>query len=135
MKQYPQRYRVYTLKEIETELELRDSPFLQFTPQKVRYVGLEPTQQVIQQSNIAGPLSDIEGWADTEWTYLYETEEWIPIFVAVNNAPVEALCVIEPDTSEFRTDGTMFVYPKGTECKQYVPYDEAVHGDLLERDE
>ncbi|QZE57810.1 hypothetical protein pEaSNUABM17_00264 [Erwinia phage pEa_SNUABM_17] len=133
MKQYPQRGRVYTLKEIENELELRDSPFLGFTPQKVRYVALSATEQVIQQSHIAN-LSDLEGWADTEWTYLYETDEWIPIFRAVDNAAIEALCVIEPDTYEHRSDTTMFVYPKGTECKQYVPFDEAVHGDLLERD-
>lgn len=135
MKQYPQRGQVYTLKEIENDLELRDSPFLRFFPQKVRLLGeKEAGIQVIQQSHTAD-LSDVPGWADTKWYYVRETEEWIPLFRAVDDAEIEALCVIEPDTSELRYGEGMFIYPKGTECKQYVPYDEAVHGDLLERDE
>lgn len=131
MKQYPLRNRVYTLKEIEHDLELRDSPFLRFCPQKVRMVGeKEAGIQVIQQSHIAN-LSDIPGWADTEWVYVRETEEWIPLFRAVNDAAIEALCVIEPDTSELRSGDGMFIYPKAAPCQQYVPYDEKLHGDML----
>lgn len=134
MKQYPQRGQVYTLKEIENDLELRDSPFLRFVPQKVRYVGMPAGVQVIQQSHIAN-LSELEGWADTKWSFVRETDEWIPLFRAVDDAAIEALCVIEPDVSEFRSDNTLFIYPKGTECKQYDGYDEEVYGSLLERDE
>ncbi|UAW96754.1 hypothetical protein pEaSNUABM22_00267 [Erwinia phage pEa_SNUABM_22] len=131
MKQYPQRGRVYTLKEIENELELRDSPFLRFVPQKVRLLGeKEAGIQVIQQSHLAN-LSDVEGWADTKWAYVRETEEWIPLFRAVDDAEIEALCVIEPDTSEFRSCDGMFIYPKGAVCRQYTPYDKKIHGDLL----
>lgn len=133
MKQYPRRGQVYSLKEIENELELRDSPFLRFVPQKVRYeheacAGI----QVIQTSSVAN-LSDIEGWADTQWSYVRETEEWIPLFRAVDDAAIEALCVIEPDTSEFRSGGGMHIYPKGTVCNQHKPYDEKLHGDMLVR--
>ncbi|AWY08527.1 hypothetical protein HOT49_gp268 [Erwinia phage vB_EamM_Alexandra] len=132
MKQYPLRGRVYTLKEIENDLELRDSPFLRFVSQKVRYeheacAGI----QVIQTSSLAN-LSDIEGWADTQWSYVRETEEWIPLFRAVDDDAIEALCVIEASTSaSARDDDHMHVYPKGTECSQYEPYDKALHGDLL----
>ena len=134
MKEYPRRGQVYTLKEIENELELRDSPFLRFVPQKVRYVGMPAGVQVIQQAHIAN-LSELEGWADTQWSYVRETEEWIPLFRAVDDAAIEALCVIEPDVSQLRSDNTLFIYPKDTECKQYDGYDEEVHGSLLERDE
>ncbi len=135
-KQHPVPYQIYTLAEIENCLELRDAPFLQFRPRKTHYVGLLGGGiQVIQKSQLEGNLSSLEGWADTEWKYLYETEEWIPIFAAVDDAAIEALCVIEPDTCEFRTDATLFVYPKGTVCNQYRPYDEKTHGHLLERDE
>ncbi|QZE60179.1 hypothetical protein pEaSNUABM35_00262 [Erwinia phage pEa_SNUABM_35] len=133
MKQYPRRGQVYSLKEIENELELRDSPFLRFIPQKVCMVGeREAGIQVIQTSSVAN-LSDIEGWADTQWTYVRETEEWIPLFRAVDDAAIEALCVIEPDTSEFRSGDGMHIYPKGTVCNQYEPYDEKLHGDMLVR--
>ncbi|QZE59509.1 hypothetical protein MPK66_gp265 [Erwinia phage pEa_SNUABM_2] len=133
MKQYPLRGRVYTLREIENDLELRDSPFLRFVPQKVRLAGeSEAGIQVIQQSHIAD-LSDVEGWADTEWSYVRETEEWIPLFRAVDDAAIEALCVIEPDVSQYRSENSMFIYPKGTVCKQYDGYDESIHGDMLIR--
>ena len=132
MKQYPRRGQVYTLKEIENDLELRDSPFLRFVPQKVRYehecgAGI----QVIQHSNLAN-LSDVEGWSDTQWSYVRETEEWIPLFRAVDDAAIEALCIIEASTSSYnRREGHMHVYPKGTECSQYKPYDAETHAAFL----
>lgn len=133
MKQYPQRGQTYTLKEIETELELRDSPFLRFIPQKVRYAHERDAGiQVIQSSNVVD-LHQLEGWADTEWVFVRETEEWIPLFRAVDDAAIEALCIIEPDTSEFRSGDGMFIYPKGTVCNQYDGYDESIHGDMLVR--
>ncbi len=132
MKQYPQRGQTYTLKEIETELELRDSPFLRFIPQKVRYAHERDAGiQVIQSSNVVD-LHQLEGWADTEWVFVRETEEWIPLFRAKDDAAIEALCVIEASTSSFsREDGGMHVYPKGTECAQYEPYSKELHDDLL----
>lgn len=132
MKKFPRRGETYTLKQIETELDLRDAPFLRFIPQKVRYEHESAASiQVIQSANVVD-LHHLEGWADTEWVFVRETEEWIPLFRAKDDAAIEALCVIEPSTDySSRIDGGMHIYPKGTEHRQYEPYDEKLHGDLL----
>lgn len=71
----PIRNAAYTLRFIEENLQLRDSPFLQFT-------GPTGNDCVIQTSHFTTEqlFSTNEKWADTQWIYSYETSEWIPIF-------------------------------------------------------
>lgn len=136
MMKFPTRGQTYTLRQILLELPLRDSAFLRFEPQKVRYVGLSTAGiQVIQTSALGDEhlLLDPQ-WENSEWVFVRETDEWIPIFRAKDDAAIEALCVIEASTSSFsRDDGHMHIYPKGMQHPQYEPYDETVHASYLER--
>ncbi len=132
MKKYPRRGQTYTLREIETELELRDSPNLAFFPVVAHYVDSEAGEQTIQDSHLPTNLCELPGWENTEWVYLFETDEQIPCFRARNNTEIENLCVIEASTDDYyRSQGHMHVYPKGTKSEQYEPYVEAIHGQLL----
>lgn len=136
MMKFPTRGQTYTLRQILLELPLRDSAFLRFYPTKVRYVGSsEAGIQVIQTSALSDEhlLLDPK-WENSEWTFVEETDEWIPIFRAKDDAAIEALCVIEASTESFhRNNGHMHVYPKGMQYPQYEPYDETVHASYLER--
>lgn len=63
---------VYTLDEIY-KLDLRDSPSLCFM-----YQGLTGC---IQDSHLSSEnLLAIPGMKESKWKYIYETDEWIPIF-------------------------------------------------------
>ncbi|QYW04595.1 hypothetical protein pEaSNUABM14_00270 [Erwinia phage pEa_SNUABM_14] len=125
---------VYTLREMLTELSLRDTPNLGFTPVSVRYPETkEIRQQTVQDSHLTEEeMLALPGWAETKWRYIRETHEWIPVFVAVDNAEIEALCVIEPYTDRyFRNEGIMHVYPRGVERAQHKAYDPETHGTLV----
>lgn len=103
-KNYPKRNQVYTLKEIETELYLRDSAFLM--------VEIDGHENPIQTSHIgSADLLAADGWAETKWAYLYETEEWIPIFRQVGN-DVLALIDHEPDQCYPEQIDRIWITPK-----------------------
>lgn len=100
--QYPQRNKVYTLKEIETELKLRDSPFLM--------VQIDGQDNPIQLSHVnPAELLLVDGWAETKWSYQYETDEWIPIFHQVGESVMD-LIDHEPDE-----------YAPSPKCRWVVP--------------
>ncbi|MGL5013286.1 MAG: hypothetical protein ACRC6V_03225 [Bacteroidales bacterium] len=120
---YPERNKVYTLREIETELNLRDAAYLEFRPVKVGYADADELtwRQAIQTSHIDG-LHKLEGWAETKWRYIMETSEWIPIFYAVDDEEIEELCCIEAATDAyFRRNGALHIYPKAAPVEQYTP--------------
>ncbi len=72
-RKYPVKFSVYTMKQIDTELALRDSPFLYFFDSKGE-------TQVIQTSHSSEDLSNYAEWSELRFKYLRETEEWIPLF-------------------------------------------------------
>lgn len=122
---YPERDKVYSLREIETELKLRDSAYLSFRPVKVGYAEADADEltcrQAIQTCHVSR-LHKLEGWAETKWRFILETIEWIPVFHAVDDASIEELCCIEADTDSYsRRQGAMHVYPKAEPVEQYTP--------------
>jgi hypothetical protein len=59
-------------------------------------------------------LMNAEGWSDTRWQYVHETEEWIPVFkfVPTPECPdISVLLDIEPDKSGF-DDDSLWCVPK-----------------------
>lgn len=113
---YPLRNQVYSYKQIAKELELRDSPFLCFYYQN--------KEGVIQTSHLTEEqLESVSGMLDTQWKYIRETHEWIPIFNYTG--PIESLLAVidlEPyDDKTFpeRNDTTWWATPKGFPRKQY----------------
>lgn len=115
MKKYPKSGQVYTLRQIIEELHLRDSPHLGFMANGVR--------QVIQNSHCTeAQLLEVPGMADSLWKYLYETDEWIPIFsFAENNPlPIEELVDTEAEIDPYaEKPGVLWVTPKGLPRAQY----------------
>lgn len=78
----PIKNRVYTLRQV-FQLRLRDTPHLGFA-------GPRGARCVIQTSHLMEvDLLAVPGWADTQWKYLYETDEWIPVFQYVG--PIKTL--------------------------------------------
>lgn len=107
----PVRGQTYTLTEIETELKLRDSPFLR--------VNILNGWYAVQDSHLEIPLVEIPGWADSKWMYQRETEEWIPLFAFQGTQEEqEALINFEavPEENKLSCDDEFFVYPKGFPC-------------------
>lgn len=114
MKNFPVRNQVYTVAQI-AGLELRDSAFLEF------YYRDEKV--CVQTCHIACDMSEVEGWADLRFTFLRETEEWIPLFRVVEEDTQKLidLCDIEP---EIEFDGQelpdkYWVVPKAFPRGQY----------------
>lgn len=97
---HPVRGSVYTLKEIEKDLYLRDSPFLFFDAEG---------RKVIQTSHGSGDLSDYEEWADIRFTFIRETHEWIPLFNVVAEDNEKLLQLL--DSGEVRGSETLY-WPK-----------------------
>lgn len=80
---YPVRGQVYTGKEVETELTLRDSAFLRFI-----YKG---KLCVIQGSTVTTEQQmAVPGFAESRWRYQYETREWIPLFICADEVTYNA---------------------------------------------
>lgn len=104
-KQSPVKHAIYTLKEIEENLKLLDSPHLMiYIPGK----GLNP----IQTSHfIMSDLFVLPEWAESKWEYQYTTNEWIPIFYAVHSMKLYELLSIAPSQSEFANEGDMWIVP------------------------
>lgn len=80
----PKAGEVYTLKQINTEMYLRDSPHLEFTLNDARFP--------IQDSHLETSMSEaVPDMADSKWKYIRETHEWIPIFIYVGERPIEEM--------------------------------------------
>lgn len=119
----PQRDQVYTLHQIFTTLFLRDSPHLGLT---VLLDGVEVTS-VIQESHCdSSELLAVPGLAESRWTYLRTTEEWIPLFRhagtvddAMKFVDVERENASAYDIAKHGPSKEAWVTPKGLPCKQY----------------
>ncbi len=76
----PKRGEVYTMDEVYTKLKLRDSPFFMFYPD--------------DEAETSVPIQDGDGQPypeevlQTRWKFVRETEEWISIFVAVDEEQI-----------------------------------------------
>lgn len=119
---YPERGEIYSLREIETKLYLRDSASLCFT-----HCGVESVVQGYVDLATAPPAI-----ADSQWKYVRETDEWIPVFRYAGTAPLGEILHIEPSLSYYngKRDGGYHAYFLGYEVKQYfsegvVPCPEA----------
>ncbi|WOL24507.1 hypothetical protein fHeYen902_161 [Yersinia phage fHe-Yen9-02] len=125
---YPRPNNQYTLLEILTELDLKDTPCLSFKHSDARG-EFEPA---IQDSHVTEEqLLSIEGLADTHWKYIRTTDEWIPVFVWAkdNERPITDFIDIaeEIDPYESKDKNGFWCTPKGFPREQY--YYRDAHGD------
>lgn len=106
---YPVRGQTYTLAEIET-LELRDSPFLRIPVDGELY----PTQTSHMDVRLVNVSPE---WANSKWTYQYETDEWIPLFRFAGTPEEQAALVdvyeVPVEKRLFRDEREFMVTPKG----------------------
>lgn len=98
----PTKGQVYTLKEIYTGLYLRDSAFLKVD------VGNRTLTVQDHWSSIDEVLSD-QAVADSRWTYVRETSEWIPIFKAHGDV-LPLLAAVIDDDDEMHDGGYCVVF-------------------------
>lgn len=111
---HPSRLRTYTLTQV-FDLDLPDSPSLGF-----KYEGV---RTVVQDSHVTvEELLSVPGFANTRWEYIRTTNEWIPVFSAVDDEAVVACVDVEP---YFGIEpGNFWVTPKGFPRTQYdMPFD------------
>jgi len=113
---YPRSGQVYSLKEI-MGLYLRDSPCLG---------GLVAGRMAyIQDSHLTEEeLLAVPGAAESQWKYIRETDEWIPIFhfEGPENG-IAAFCDLsyawDWQKKEYDREEALYVTPKGHSSRQY----------------
>jgi hypothetical protein len=109
---WPKSGNVYTARNIETVLTLRDTPFYRFDFQ---------SRLCVLQTSHVGPsdLLSIPGFAETRWRFEGETREWIPLFRYVSPAPITDFVDIEHD---IEADDEYWATPKGFPREQPTPW-------------
>lgn len=111
MVNYPQQGKEYTAEEV-FKLDLDDTPHLGF-----QHEGLPA---IIQNSHITvEELLSVPGLAQTKWRYVFTTNEWVPIFEAVDVTEVLKCVDIVPWKCCF-DDPHWWVTPKGFPREQHV---------------
>lgn len=106
---------VYTAKQILLVLELKDSPHL--------YFSHENRRSVLQNSHLTNEeLLSVPGFAETQWTYLRTTDEWIPVFTAVDDDAVRECVDAEPWIDPYDRDPGFWVTPKGFPRPQHYKF-------------
>lgn len=98
----PVRGQVYTMKQIDDELVLRDSPFLYF-------FDAEGEKKVIQTSHSNSDLSDFAEWSNIRFNYIRETDEWIPLFNVVEEDNEKLLQLLDSGRD---SEGEILYWPK-----------------------
>ncbi|WP_396190434.1 hypothetical protein [Flavobacterium sp.] len=116
----PVRGQIYTVREIVTELKLRDTPFLKACIKNP--VGDE-VEVVIQLGWLPSLDILIPLMGDNKYRFRRETDEWIPVFDFVGSEE-EFLQTVNTniDLDPYHDVGQpvgMVVWPKGTEYEQY----------------
>lgn len=92
---HPVRGSVYTMKQIDTELALRDTPFLHF-------YDVDGEKQVVQTAhNNIEDLSNYEEWANIRFTFVRETDEWIPLFNVVEDDNEKLLQLLDSGEDKY----------------------------------
>lgn len=112
---WPTRGQAYTLDVFE-KLELRDSPCLRFYHND-RLVVIQDSPGGIDE------LCDNAGFAATEWTFVQETDEWIPVFQYSGKRPITDFVTIEEGAASNRT-GEYWVCWKGFHRPELTPFEE-----------
>ncbi len=108
---YPKRQQSYTAEEIFKVLYLRDSPSLSFRHQGVR--------GCIQGSHVTvDEILSVPGFKESQWVYIRETHEWIPIFKfneVVDQPPVTTFVDLELYDDKYKLEERDFWWatPKG----------------------
>lgn len=122
----PTRGGIYTADQIMNVLELRDAPHMYFTH--------EGRRSVVQNSHLTdAELLSVPGFADTKWTYLRTTDEWIPVFSAISDSAIRECVDIEPWIDPYSDDAGFWVTPKGFPRQQY--YKVNADGDIVRYDD
>lgn len=116
--QRPRQNQTYLLSEVYN-LFLRDGPHF-----SIELEDVDHNLQVacIQDSHVTEEeMLSILGFKDTQWVYVRETEEWIPIFkyAKSNQRPITDFVNYEKSTCPYTTD-VFWVTPKGFPREQYV---------------
>jgi len=105
----------YTFKQIVEQLDLRDAACLMFNENNM--------EQNIQDSHISElDVLKLPHWADSLWTYKYETDEWIPVFKwsSANTVSIDELIDKEPHIDPYaERPGVLWCVPKGQTREQY----------------
>lgn len=112
---YPESGVVYSLLEIHDKLYLRDSACLNFTHEGVKCVVQD--SHCTREEMMALPLL-----AESKWSYVRETEEWIPVFRYAGSIPVTEFLDIEVGLDYYsgKRDGSYWVTPKGLPREQQL---------------
>ncbi|AXG66978.1 hypothetical protein HOU08_gp252 [Dickeya phage vB_DsoM_JA29] len=126
---FPTRGKTYTFEQLN-DMELRDSPFLRF---RTKNINGEDVIAVIQTSHVTDEqLASIPGFSESLWTFQYETDEWIPLFMFAEKSPIEDLVDCEEAIDPYRWEEVgVYATPKGFPCEQYYYRDE--HGVIRRR--
>ena len=105
----PKRGETYSLQQIWEVLDLRDSPCL--------LVYINGIEGVIQEAHVSQEqFLSVPNFASTQWKYLYETHEWIPVFRYADKTPITDY-VDYVDNND--RQGELWITPKGFPRKQY----------------
>lgn len=131
-KMFPRRNEVFTLAQVQNDLELRDSPSLNFV---MRAKDGSTLEACLQDSHVTvEQLLSVPGFADSKWRFHRETSEWIPVFYysEENEKSITDFIDFEEYIDPYRLDEpTLWCTPKGFPCKQYYYRDDK--GDIRRR--
>lgn len=83
----PKMGAILTLKELEM-LDLPDSPCLEFRFKGI--VGWVQNSHITQEDFLSN-----ENFNSTKWRYQYTTREWIPVFIYVDDRPINQFLDLE----------------------------------------
>lgn len=113
MKPSPRPGQVYTYEQIMNDLELRDRPSLGF--------AFNEQSQVVQTSHLFyEEIIQVDGWFDSRWVFMYETDEWIPVFSYAGVPCISELVDMEPYLDPYdEKPGRVWATPKGLGRRQY----------------
>jgi hypothetical protein len=87
MPKYAKPQKVYTFREV-CELTLRDSPCLLFWDKEGNRANIQDSHMTREE------MLSVPGFADSEWRYIRETHEWIPVFTYAGK--VDIFTFVEP---------------------------------------
>jgi hypothetical protein len=104
-RQSPIQRAIYTLRQIEENLKLLDSPCL------IINCGIKGFHPIQTSHYSLADLFTMPEWADSKWEYQYTTKEWIPVFYAVDSMSLYNLLSIAPSKAEYANDGDMWIVP------------------------
>lgn len=111
-KRFPRRGEVFTAREV-LGLPLRDSPSWGITV--AHDPEVEYDDPPMQDAHVTWEeLLSVPGFAETQWRFVKETDEWIPVFEFVGTAEEAlAFCDVSKQWSDIWRRYEWWVTPKG----------------------